>query len=91
MLCDLTLAKVILEFTIGGISLRVIIALVKKMLGVEGVLASALSMAMCFLATAFYLMITGNFSGVCLVIIGFEVYAGCQATYSITKKREVPK
>lgn len=86
-LCDLTLVKVILDFTLGGVGLRALIALVKKMLGVDGLLASALSMAMCFLATAFYLMITKNFSAECMVIIGLAVYAGSQATYSLTKKR----
>jgi hypothetical protein len=88
MLCDLTIVKIILDFTVGGIGLRAVIALLKKLFKVEGALASALSLACCFIATAFYLAVTANFSVVCLVVIGFSVYAGSQVTYSLTKKRE---
>jgi len=88
MLCDLTVAKIILEFSIGGVTLRGIIALIKKMLKIEGFLASALALGCSFVATGIYLVVTANFSPVCLVIIGFTVYGGSQATYSLTKKKE---
>lgn len=88
MLCDLTIAQIILDFAIGGVTLRAVIALLKKLLNVQGFLASALSLACCFIATAFYLAITANFSVVCLMVIGFAVYAGSQATYSLTKAQK---
>lgn len=88
MLCDLKIAAIIADFAIGGITLRAAIALLKKLLKVEGPLASALAMACSFIATAIYLAVTGNLSPVCLVVIGLAVYAGTQATYSITKPQQ---
>jgi hypothetical protein len=87
MFCDLSVAQIILDFSFGGIGLRAIIALLKKLFKVQGPLASALSIGCCFIATAIYLAVTGNFSVVCFIIIGLSVYAGSQITYSLTKKR----
>jgi Kef-type K+ transport system membrane component KefB len=88
MLCDLTLAQVILNFTIGGIGLRVIIAFLKKALGWTGFLAVLLTLVCCFAATAAYLLIVHGFTLVCLILIGLAVYAGSQVAYSISKPQK---
>jgi len=85
--CDLSVVEIILEFSLGGTSLRAVIAFLKKLFKVAGPLAVALSIGCSFIATAIYLAITGNLSIVCLIIIGLSVFAGSQFNYSLTKKR----
>lgn len=87
-LCDLSLAQVILTLSIGGITLRGAIAFLKKIFHAEGPSAVALTIGCCFLATTIYLFVTGALSIPCVVIIGMAVYAGSQAVYSLTKKRD---
>jgi hypothetical protein len=85
MLCDLNLVQVILDFAVGGITLRVIIAFLKQALHFNGIPAMLLTIVCCLLATAIFLLTTGNFSWICLVIVGFAVYSGSQVAYRVTK------
>ena len=86
MLCDLTLAQVILTFSIGGVSLRVAIAFLKKIFNLQGFLAVALTIACCFLATSLYMAAIGQLTLPCLIIVSLAVYAGTQVAYSVSKK-----
>lgn len=85
MLCDLKAVEIILTFSIGGIGLRALIALVKKWLKVEGVLALGLAFLMCALASGAYLAIVHQFSWTCVFLIATNVFAGSQVTYQATK------
>jgi len=87
MPCDLSIAQIILTFSIGGVTLRAVIALLKKLLNVAGILAVGLTFLCCLIATAVYLLATGNFTLICLFIIGLSVYSGTQAVYSLTKAK----
>jgi len=83
-MCDLDAVSLILTFSIGGITLRVLMALVKDWLKVTGLAAVLVSIVMCLAATAIYLVVQGKFDWLCLVIIGFNVFTGTQVAYRAT-------
>jgi len=84
-MCDLKAIEIILTFSIGGVTLRGLIALVKGWLNLAGITALALSAVLCAVASAAYLMIVHQFSWTCLLVIATSVFSGAQITYQATK------
>ena len=83
-------AEFILTFIIGGVSLRGAIALVKKWLKVEGILALLVSFACCAAASALYILVAQTFNLPLatwsdFLMLACEVFVGTQAVYQATK------
>jgi len=85
MPCDPSVAELILSFSIGGIGLRALIALLKKQLKVKGFLALLLTFACCASAVAIYMAITG-WVWMCFLLYACLVFVGTQIAYQATKK-----
>lgn len=88
MICDLKAAEIILAFSVGGITLRGAIALVKAWLKLTGTAALLVSVVMCLIASAIYLVLTQTFDVVCLFLLAASVFSGSQITFQATKKNK---
>ena len=85
MNCDPSAVTLILGFSLGGLTLAGVIQLLKNWTKLTGVLAQALSMAVCFIAAAAYVFFTKGDWG-CLIVFGPQLYIATQAIYQVAKK-----
>jgi len=85
MNCDPNVAELILGFSVGGITLRIAIALLKDWLKVKGFLALLLTLACCAIAVAIYMAVTG-WVWMCFLLYVCLVFAGTQIVYRATRK-----
>ena len=85
MICDLKATEIILAFSAGGITLRGLIALVKAWLKLTGTGALLVSVGMCLIASAIYLVLTNSFDLMCFFLLTASVFSGCQITFQATK------
>lgn len=83
--CDPNVAELILAFSVGGITLRALIALMKEQLKVKGILALLLTFACCAGAVLIYMAFTG-FVWMCFLLYVCLVFAGTQLAYRMTHK-----
>jgi len=83
-MCDLKAVEIILTFSVGGITLRGLIALVKSWLKLQGIAALLLAVVMCTVASAAYLFIVHQFDWACLLTISLSVFSGTQIVYQAT-------
>ena len=89
MNCDLSAINIILTFTVGGLTLRGLIALVKNYFKLTGILVILLGIVLCAAASAAYmLLIVGSFSWTCLLFYTCEVFVGTQVAYRATHKKK---
>lgn len=86
MNCDPNVVEIILTFSVGGIMLRGLIALVKNYFKLTGILVVLVGLAMCAVASAAYMLIVGSFTWTCLLFYTTEVFVGTQIAYRATHK-----
>jgi len=85
MSCESTAAELILGFSVGGITLRIAIQWLKTQLKLSGMMAQLFTLALCFGASALYILIfKGDWS--CLLQYGPAVYIGTQVAHQAVKK-----
>lgn len=85
----MTPLEIILTFSIGGITLRGVIALLKNKLNVKGALALLLTFACCAAASAIYILVAQYFNLPLatwsdFLLLACEVFAGTQVAYRAT-------
>jgi len=84
MICDPKVAEIILTFAIGGITLRILLQVLKQWLKVDGLLMLLMSLAVCGAACAGYQLIAHSWSWICWLFYTAEVFAGTQVVYRAT-------
>lgn len=90
-LCDPNAVEIILTFAIGGVTLRVLIALLKKQFNVKGFLALLVALLCSAAGAAAYIAIKeivitqGIWNWTCFLWYTFEVFTGAQIVYRATK------
>jgi len=85
MNCDPQVAEIILGFSVVGLTLRAVIAQLKTLLKVVGILALLLTFACCAAAVAIYMAITG-WAWMCFLFYTCLVFAGTQTAYRLSHK-----
>jgi len=86
----MTPAEFILTFALGGLSLRALVGWLKEQTGVKGFLALLLTLVVCVVASAAYILAAPLFG---LEVVGWgsllylacEVFVGTQVWYRATK------
>ena len=82
-------AEFLLTFALGGISLRAIVGFLKEKTGAKGILALLLTLVVCCVASAIYILVGPVFG---LAVVGWdmflylacEVFVGSQIWYRVT-------
>ena len=83
--CDPNVAEIILNFAVGGITLRAIVSLLNEWLKTKGILALLLTFTCCGGAVIVYMAFTG-FAWMCFLFYTCLVFAGTQVAYRMTHK-----
>ena len=83
--CDINATEIILGFSVLGLTLKFVIEWLKTKLRLKGFLAMALSLVVCFVASAIYIIITKG-SWDCILFYGLSVFTGTQVAYRALKK-----
>ena len=84
--CDISATEIILGFSVLGLTLKFAIEWLKTKLKVKGFLATVLAIAVCFAASAVYIIVTKG-SWNCLLFYGLSVFTGTQVAYRALKKK----
>lgn len=90
-LCNPNAAEIILTFAIGGITIRGLIALLKKQFDAKGFLALVIALLCSAFGAAAYIVIKdiviahGVWTWMCFLWYTAEVFAGTQVVYQATK------
>lgn len=84
MNCDPNVAVLILGFSVGGMTLRAVIQLLKSKLKLTGFLALMLTFGCCAVAVIVYMLFTG-FNWMCFLTYTLDVFAGTQVAHRIVK------
>jgi len=85
-MCDPQAVEIILGFTFGGaIILKVAIQYLKKLLKVQGDLAKLLSLGVCAIASALFILATGG-EWICILTYAPQLWAANQVVHIVKKK-----
>jgi len=85
--CDINATEIILGFSVVGLTLKFAIDWLRTKLRLKGFLALAFAMAICFAASAVYILVTKG-SWDCLIFYGLNVFAGTQIAYRALPKKK---
>lgn len=87
MNCNSQAVEIILGFTIGGgITLKFVIQWLKGLLKVQGNLAKLLSLAICAVASAVFILITKG-EWACLLVYAPQLWVANQLAHVVKKKK----
>lgn len=84
--CDTSAVELILQFSVGGITLRILIGLVKDWLKLIGLGAVLMGIVMCGLPVIAYMAIMNQWNWLCFAYWTFSVFTGTQVVYRATHK-----
>ena len=86
MPCDINATEIIIGFSVAGLTLKFAIEWLRTKLRLKGFLAIVFAIAVCFAASAVYIVLTKG-SWDCLIFYGLDVFAGTQLAYRALKKK----
>lgn len=86
--CDPGITEIILGFSVGGATLRVAIAYLKKKLGWKGFPAHLLTFGCCAGSVVIYMSVVNQWTWDCFMLWTGLVFVGTQTAYRLSHKKK---